>query len=163
MKFEFCNKKTMILLIGVQASGKSSFYREFFAGEYEQVSLDILHTRNKERIKMEQCLEQGMGFVVDNTNPTQADRERYIAAAKRYGYQVVGYYFQSCVGDCMERNERREGKARVSRCAIAATYKKLELPDYKEGFDLLYYVAMEKGGWKVADWQEDGEDVKRKE
>ncbi len=107
----------MILFIGIQASGKSSFYREFFSQGYEQVSLDILHTRNKERIKMEQCLEQGIGFVVDNTNPTQEDRKKYIAAARQYGYRVVGYYFQSCVGECMERNERREGKAKVSRCA----------------------------------------------
>ena len=108
---------------------------------------------------MEQCLKQGMSFAVDNTNPTQEDRKKYIVAAKQYGYRVVGYYFQSCVKECMERNERREGKAKVSRCAVAATFKKLELPDYREGFDLLYYVAMEKGGWKVADWKEDKDEV----
>ena len=150
-------RKRMILFTGIQASGKSSFYREFFEKEYAYISLDVLHTRRKEWLEIKRCLKQGICFVVDNTNPKRIDREKYLIAAKQYNYQVIGYYFQSSVGVCMERNEKREGKAKVPRCAIAATFNQMELPDYKEGFDRLYYVAIKDGEWKIEDWKEEVE------
>ena len=70
-----------IILIGIQGSGKSTFYRERLS-EYVHVNLDTLHTRNKERLLIEECLENGQTFVVDNTNPTKADREKYIDISK---------------------------------------------------------------------------------
>ena len=38
----------MILLIGIPASGKSTFYRQRFAETHLQISLDILHSRVRE-------------------------------------------------------------------------------------------------------------------
>jgi len=146
-------QKTMILLIGIQASGKTSFYKQYLKGNYEHISLDILNTRNKERLALERCLEQEKSFVVDNTNPTKADRKRYFDFVKGQGYQVLGYYFKSSIGECMERNEQREGKDQVPRCAVAATSRKLELPDFSEGFDKLFYVFLEDGIFKIEDWR----------
>lgn len=37
-----------IIFIGIQASGKSSFYKEKFFNSHLRVSLDLLNTRNKE-------------------------------------------------------------------------------------------------------------------
>lgn len=150
-------QKIMILFIGIQASGKTSFYRKYFADKYEHISLDVLNTRNKERLAIKQCIGQGKSFVVDNTNPQKTDREKYIVAAKGQGYQVIGYYFKSSIRDCIERNEQREGKVKVPRCAIAATSGKLELPNYLEGFDKIYYVFMENGDVKVEDWRDEDE------
>ena len=53
----------------------------------------------------------------------------------------------------MERNEKREGKAKVPRNAIAATSNKLEIPSYAEGFDQLYFAHMENGQMIVEDWK----------
>lgn len=145
--------KTAIIFIGIQASGKSTFYRERFA-DVVHINLDTLHTRNKETILLQECITQGLSFVADNTNPTQKDREKYILAAKAAGYQVYGYYFQSVVADCIARNRKRTGKARVPDTAVAATCKKLELPRYAEGFDRLFYVRMTEDGFNVADWDE---------
>ncbi len=144
--------KVMIIFIGIQASGKTTFYKRFLRQYYEHISLDILNTRNKERLAIERCIEQGGNFVVDNTNPQKADREKYITIAKENGYHVVGYYFKSSISECIERNEQRSGKAKVPRCAIAGTSNKLELPDRKEGFDELYYVYMENDKTIVEDW-----------
>ena len=74
-------KKTMILFVGIQASGKTSFYRENFP-DMVHVNLDELHTRNRERGLIDDCLDRGESFVVDNTNPTAKDRAGYIAKAK---------------------------------------------------------------------------------
>jgi Predicted kinase len=147
------NNKEMIIFIGIQASGKTTFYHKQFA-QYEYVSLDILHTRNKERIAIEEAFSLGKSMVIDNTNPTVANREGYIRKAKENGYHVAGYFFQSRVSDCVERNEKREGKAKVPRTAIAATSNKLELPSYAEGFDELYFVHMENGKMLVEGWKE---------
>jgi hypothetical protein len=43
------------------------------------------------------CLDHQQPFVVDNTNPTAAERAVYIAPAKAAGFRVIGYFFQSNV------------------------------------------------------------------
>ena len=146
-------EKKAIIFIGIQASGKSTFYHERFE-DYVHINLDTLHTRNKEKILLRECVENRRSFVVDNTNPTREDREKYIRAARDNGYHIQGYYFQSSVSDCIARNQKREGKARIPDQAVAGTHRKLELPEYGEGFDELFYVRMEGGSFMVDKWNE---------
>ena len=150
---EFNNKK-MIIFIGLQGSGKSSFYHTCFE-DLDHVNLDTLHTRNKENILLQDCINNGRSFVVDNTNPTAEGREKYILLAKDNGYKVIGYYFTSKISDCLERNNKREGKAQVPDKAILATHKKLELPSYKEGFDELYHVEIQNDEFVVKEWNDE--------
>jgi len=150
-------ERRMVLFIGIQASGKTSFYKQYMQDSYEHISLDILHTRNKENIAIETCLADGRSFVIDNTNPSREDRRRYITKALEYGYYIEGYYFSSVIAECINRNEKRTGKACVPGCAIASTYNKLELPLMEEGFDKLHYVKMLEDGFIIKDWDnEDG-------
>ena len=81
---EAADIKKAIIFTGIQASGKSTFYHRRWAKEYVHINLDTLHTRNKENLLLEDCLRKGYSFVVDNTNPTAADREKYILRAKQY-------------------------------------------------------------------------------
>eukprot|EP01034_Spumella_vulgaris_P006205 gene6205-7903_t len=62
---------------------------------------------------MEACLLTQQPFVVDNTNPTQAERAKYIAAARARGYKIVGYYFRSNVTESLGRNSQRSGKENI--------------------------------------------------
>ncbi len=146
--------KEAVLLIGLQASGKSTFYRQMLAEYYVHINLDTLHTRNKERLLLEHCLQNGYSFAVDNTNPSIAERKKYIVPAKEYGYEIKGYFFQSVIADCVERNRTRQGKARVPDKAIVYTSNRLELPSYREGFDYLYYVWLEQGRFLIEEWKE---------
>lgn len=146
--------KEAVLLIGLQASGKSTFYHQMLDGDHVHINLDTLHTRNKERLLLEHCLQNGYSFAVDNTNPTMAEREKYIVPAKEYGYKITGYFFQSIIADCMERNRARQGKARVPDKAIPCTSNRLELPSYQEGFDRLYYVKLEHDRFLIEEWKE---------
>lgn len=145
--------KTAVIFIGIQASGKSTFYHERFE-DYIHINLDTLHTRNKERLLLQECVESGYSFVVDNTNPTKADREKYIQTARDHGYRIHGYYFHSSVSDCIARNRKREGKARIPDQAVACTHRKLELPEYGEGFDKLFYVCLKDGSFMIDEWRE---------
>lgn len=147
-------EKEAIIFIGIQASGKTTFYQTFYA-DYEHINLDTLHTRNKEHLLLLDCLERGRSFVVDNTNPTKKDRGKYILAAKEQDYYIKGYYFRSSIQESVERNEVRTGKAKVPEQAIAATHRRLEIPEYSEGFDELYYVYIVEGAFKVLKWEEE--------
>ena len=142
-----------IIFIGLQASGKSSFYKENFFHSHMRISMDLLNTRNKEGQFLEKCMELQQRVVIDNTNPAIADRKRYIDRFKENRYEIIGYYFQSKVKDSLKRNSLRKGKEKIPEAGIFATYKKLEIPSYVEGFDKLYYVEIVEGGFQVNEWE----------
>ncbi len=144
----------LILFVGIQASGKSTFYREHFAHEYQYINLDTLRTRGREGRRLQEFISERANIVVDNTNPLKEDRRRYIVPAKEAGYRIEGYYFSSSIADCLERNEKRVGDAKVPRCAICSTHKKLELPELSEGFDALHYVVIQNGKFTVKEWED---------
>ena len=124
------------------------------AKKFVRVNLDTLKTRNQEKLLIEDCIKQGKSFVVDNTNPTKADRGRYIPLAKASGYKVIGYFMESKLKDCIERNNLRQGKEKIPSIAIAATSNKLQLPSFDEGFDELYFVKNDGKTMTVSEWRE---------
>ena len=146
-------EKQAIILIGIQASGKTTFCESFLSGNtYTHISLDILHTRYQEDVVLAECLSNGKSFVVDNTNPRRSDREKYIQKAREYGYHTIGIFFQSKVKECVIRNEARGGK--VPSKAIASTSNKLQMPSKSEGFDKLYFVKIVDGVFEITRWRE---------
>ena len=149
--------KTMIIMMGIQGSGKSEFYKQQLSAHYVRVNLDTLKTRNNERRLIDDCLSRSVSFAIDNTNPTAAVRAAYIDLAKKNGYKVVGYFMQSRLKECIERNNLREGKAKIPPKAIAATSNMLELPSRNEGFDELYFVANDGKNMTISDWRDDDE------
>jgi predicted kinase len=143
-----------IIFIGIQGAGKSTFYRNYFFNTHIRINLDMLKTRHREQIFLQACLEVKQRFVVDNTNPTVENRERYIIPAKANGFRVVGYYFQSQLEDCKQRNNQRPPKQIVPLVGLLATYKKLVLPSWQEGFDAIYSVKTELNySFIVEEWQ----------
>ena len=145
-----------IILIGIQAAGKSTFYQQRFFATHIRLSLDMLKTRHREQLLLRACLEAKQPFVVDNTNPTRAERAVYINAAKAAGFSVTGYYFQAKPAEALARNALRSGKARVPDKGVLGTYKRLELPRYAEGFDQLFYVSInEHNEFVVEEWRDE--------
>jgi predicted kinase len=142
----------VIIFCGIQASGKTTFFKENFFKTHVHISLDLLKTRNREDKFLEVCFQTQQRFVVDNTNPTKIEREKYISKAKEHKYKVIGYYFQSKLTESLERNNKRQGKENISEIGVKATFKKLEVPDLAEGFDELYYVEIENDGFTIKEW-----------
>lgn len=139
--------------MGIPASGKSSFFKEKFFLTHMRINLDMLKRRSREEMFIEACLETDQSFVVDNTNPTRRDRERYIAPAKENGFEVIGYYLQSNIDDCLARNAKRLGRELIPEGGVRSVHSKLELPNFYEGFDHLYYVSWNETGFNIEDWQ----------
>ncbi len=145
----------VIIFIGIQATGKSTFYKANFFNSHVRISMDLLNTRNKENQFLETCFLTQSKFVVDNTNPTLAERRKYIELAKKNKYEIVGYYFSSSLNEAIERNNLRVGKDKISEIGIRGCYAKLELPTKVEGFDKLYFVKTNKEGFQVEEWKDE--------
>jgi predicted kinase len=135
-----------VIFIGIQGSGKSTFYRERFLDTHVRLNLDMLRTRQREQILFNACLAAHQSFVIDNTNPLKTDRARYIAPARAAGFRLVAYFFQSSVLEAIQRNNQRKLKAKIPPAAIAATSRKLEPPTRDEGFDEVFTVEIAPGG-----------------
>ncbi len=131
-----------VIFIGIQASGKSTFYREHFLNTHIRINLDMLKTRHREKLIFQACLQAKQSFVIDNTNPTVADRQRYIPAAKEKKFTIIAYYFPPNLQACKRRNEARSQKEKIPVVGIISTYNKLEKPSYQEGCDRIYTVKI---------------------
>ena len=143
-----------IIFIGIQGAGKSTFYRENFLDTHIRINLDMLKTRHREKLIFQACLEAKQRFVIDNTNPTIEDRKRYIIPAKEKDFQILAYYFNSELEDCKQRNSQREGKKVIPLVGILSTYKKLVIPSYAEGFDVIYSVKTHPDySFTVEEWK----------
>ena len=136
----------VVLLVGLPAAGKSTFYQQRFAATHVHISKDLwpksADKAARQARELKAALSAGRSVVIDNTNPTVADRALVIAAAREHGAHVAGYYFAATARECVGRNRGREGKARVPDVAIFTTAKRLVVPAQSEGFDELYQVRI---------------------
>lgn len=140
----------LIIFTGVQASGKSTFYQQYFYHTHLRINLDMLKTRHRENIIFEAALASKTKIVIDNTNMTRSDRARYIQRAKAYGFEVISYYFETDLNSTLQRNSQREGKANIPEKGVKATFYRLEIPNITEGFDTLFTIKLvENNGFSI--------------
>lgn len=149
------------VLVGLQASGKSTFYARCLADDHAHVSKDHWpHSRRREARQLRvvaEALAAGRSVAVDNTNPSAAERAGLLAVARAAGVPAVAYWFPPDVDASLRRNAARTGHARVPEVGVFATAKRLSPPTRAEGFDELYEVAFDgAGGFTVTPLAEPG-------
>lgn len=136
----------LIIFCGLQASGKSTYYRLRFAATHKLLSKDRMpnarHKDARQLAKITEALAQGTSVVVDNTNPCPEVRAPLIATGHAAGARVVGYWFGADLRGSLARNLQRAGIARVPDIALYATRKRLVPPEYAEGFNAIYAVRI---------------------
>ena len=144
----------IVIFIGLQGSGKSSFYRARFANSHLHLSKDNWPTASKREARQQRLLREYLAdeqnVVIDNTNITRARRAPLIEIAREYNAKVIGYYFESNIEECKTRNASREGRARVPDVAIYVTAAQLQAPSFDEGFDELYFVRLRDGTFEIS-------------
>src|SRR4051794_24123721 len=133
-----------VILCGVQGSGKTTLYRDRFLETHARISMDLLRTRNREAAFLRVCLETQMRFVVDNTNPTVAERARYVGPARAAGYRVIGYLVEVDAAVAFARRQN------LPPAALRDVAGRLVRPPPEGGFDeLLPAPATRGGGWRI--------------
>ena len=141
------------ILVGLPGAGKTSFYRARLAGSHVHVSKDVLgHGKETGRRQLElvtQALRERRSVAVDNTNPRPEDRAPLIALARAAGARVVAYVLDTTPKESAARNRTRTGRERVPNVAVFVTAKRLQPPTAAEGFDAVYRVRADGGGFEV--------------
>jgi predicted kinase len=144
----------LIVFTGLPASGKTSFYRERFAASHVHISKDAWPNARKREARQRRLIDEhlraGRSVVVDNTNPTPAERGPLIAIGRTLGALVVSYAFASTVDESHRRNAGRDGRARIDDVGIRAIASRLVVPGAHEGFDLRFEVRLGDDGFIVA-------------
>lgn len=140
----------LVILVGLQGSGKTTFYRARLAATHAHVSKDNFRSNPRPARRQWRLIAEafaaGRSVVVDNTNPTAADRAELVVSAQAAGASVTCYFFPPDVDASLRRNAARAGKARVPEHAVRITAARLEPPTPCEGFDRLYCVRLAEGG-----------------
>lgn len=139
-----------VIFAGLPASGKTTFYQRRFAATHRHISKDHWPNATRKEARQAALIRQELGagasVVVDNTNPSAADRGAIIGLARAAGARVIGYYFDASTRASVGRNRGREGSARVPDVAIFTTAKRMTAPTMNEGFDELYRVSIQDDG-----------------
>ncbi|MEU2226421.1 ATP-binding protein [Streptomyces sp. NPDC018347] len=147
----------LAVLVGLQASGKSTFFTRCLSGRYALVSKDLIPrgARNRQGRQMrlvEEHLAAGRAVAVDNTNPSPAEWEPLVRAAHAHGATVTAYWFPPDVPGSLRRNAAREGRDRVPDVGVLATLRRLRRPSEADGFDTVREVRFDgRGGFEVRD------------
>lgn len=133
--------QTLRLLVGLPASGKSTYARTLTDSYQEQwfaVNWDTLRhfdsagnpkeykfTKESEQAIKEESNRQahaafllGYNIVVDNTNLTEGAKNYWSEFAVRHGMQFEIKHFTTPPDECIARNDKREGWRKVPRAVI---------------------------------------------
>ena len=139
-----------IVLCGLQGAGKTTLYRDRWLETHVRISMDLLRTRAREAALLELCLSTRQPFAVDNTNPSPADRRRYVEPARAAGFRVLGYLVDAHPDEALGRNAQREGRRRIPERGVLGTAKRLIRPVPEEGFDEVWHATPATGGgWRI--------------
>lgn len=148
----------LIIVCGIPASGKTGFVDNVLKSEYDNV---VIVSRSKIRQSMydksepseyldhedtvkkrfygeiKYYLKAGKTVIVDALNTRIKARKKVIKIAKKYIdiENIVVYFLDSPLEDCILRNNRRELLCypKVSNKVIKKCYEGLEIPTYDEG------------------------------
>jgi predicted kinase len=150
-----------IILVGLPASGKTTFYMQRFSGTHRHISKDLWPNSSRKDLRQAREIREALlasrPVVVDNTNPRVADRAAILSIAREAGARRIGYYFGASTREAVGRNRGREGAARVPDVAIFTKAKRMVVPARAEGFDELYTVRIrDDGTFAVVEMPEPG-------
>ena len=158
--------KTMVIFMGLHRSGKTYYFNWHYAGKFIHIDSGDYPTGNKEQMAIQKCMAKGIDFVIDNMNDTKAGRAVYIQSAKAAGYRIIGYLFTTQISDHYEQFDRSFRLEQRYAKIMPVELSRLELPDYSEGFDELYYIehmgSLHRAGDTNAMVKKDWMDIQQK-
>lgn len=127
-----------IILIGIPASGKTTFYNDKFSDTHLRINLDTLGRRSREKAIFETAIKNKIKICIDNTNVTIKNRKKYIPLLKENNYKIIAIYFLPNLEQAIKWNKQR--KRTIPECAIKKYNIDIVAPSKNEGFDEIFIV-----------------------
>ena len=147
---------TLYVMCGIPASGKTTFVETCDMQNIIHVSRDACRFNrisnedeyfSKEKEVFDDFISEidaniNLGFSVfaDATHCNVASRRRLLQSIKSSPSSIEAIWFDTPFETCIERNEKREGRAKVPYQAMKNFYNKREKPSFEEGFSTIYTV-----------------------
>nr|CAX11689.1 polynucleotide kinase-3'-phosphatase [Nilaparvata lugens] len=131
--------KEVVVMVGSPGSGKSFFANSYLVkAGYSCVNRDTLGSWQKCVSSMESALHAGNSVVVDNTNPDQETRKRYIDVAAKLNISCRCFLMSTTLEHARRNNKFRQlvgdPHVPVNTIIINSYGKKFVPPMLKEGF-----------------------------
>ena len=146
----------LIMTVGVPGSGKSTWIRNNKTDEMLWVSRDkIRFDKLKEDDDyfayedevFEQFLEEiiwglemGKTVFADATHLNKKARAKVLNKVAKFADEIECVWIDTELDTAIERNEQREGRARVPRGVIRRMYFSMEEPQLEEGFNKIAII-----------------------
>lgn len=136
---EFKPSSEMVILVGVQGSGKSTYCATMLPN-HTKINMDTLKTKAKCIKECEKVMLTKRNIVIDNTNPSVDARKVYIDLAKKHKYTVKCVVIE-CPEDLAKHNAGyrmyvSQGKSAHIPTICYRLYKKNYVePKLTEGID----------------------------
>ena len=148
-------QKTIKLLVGCPASGKSTYAKNYcnklkeIGKTYSYISRDEIRfslvnedeeyfSKEKEVFRkfinnIQEAINKGIDvIIVDATHITRASRKKVLRELALCGYRLDLIVFTAELEILLERNAERRGRARVPDSAIINMYNSFEHPNFVE-------------------------------
>lgn len=151
------SNKTLYVLVGVPASGKSTWLRKHVRSlNAVPVSRDGIRfallgpnddyfSKEKEVYDMfinqiKAGLDVADNVIADATHITKGSRAKLFhnLGKSLVGVKVIAIVFKSDLNTLLARNEQRTGKEYVPRSVMRRMYYQFDMPELKEGFDEIW-------------------------
>lgn len=134
----------VVIMVGLQASGKTTYFRDRYAQTHDHISKDNFRSNPDRPARQMQLIGEALAanrsIVVDNTNVTRADRATIAAQARQFGADVIVYSFEVDVEGSKLRNAERTGWRKVPDVGLFGTLKRYERPTMDEDIDRLWEI-----------------------
>lgn len=150
------SNKELVLMVGIPGSGKSTFTKTHNITGYKVISRDEIRFNlvkpdeeyfSKETevfstfvSKTKEALANGENVIADATFINEASRTKFLRAlgGSLEKTKIIAVKMDTPLEVCLERNEKRTGRAKVPREAIRRMELQSTTPDLEEGFDEIY-------------------------
>jgi bifunctional polynucleotide phosphatase/kinase len=139
------NEKTMVIMVGSQASGKSSLATSILSSikDVIVISNDETGSLEKSKILFNKSKGSTKSIIIDNTNSDNKTRQYWLNSAKENGYSTMCIWFNypKEIGKYLLHYRNYLGSKYIPEIAINMYYSKFEAP--KEG-DYDYFIEINK-------------------